>query len=177
MSPARENSPELIRFSFPSDLRLKVYVFRYGGTMVPQLLRKKKKNFKYFFSLLFIFLFQAVVRFGSVSAPLERGEVVPGTYCSRNFYECYRKRCRLQSPNYPGMYPRNVTCYLSLRQKEVPTCKHAMIVVKQENSHKMQIKVRGNIFSCIMCKIRIVITLRITLNFLTYVFSLYQLEN
>lgn len=98
---------------------------------------------KQFFSILtkLLFYFQAVVRFGSVSAPLERGEVVPGTYCSRNFYECYRKRCRLQSPNYPGMYPRNVTCYLSLRQKEVPTCKHAMIVVRQENSHKMQIKV------------------------------------
>ncbi|XP_046659628.1 uncharacterized protein LOC124353702 [Homalodisca vitripennis] len=83
---------------------------------------------------------EAVVRFGSAGAPLERGEVVPGTYCSRNFYECYRKKCRLQSPNYPGMYPRNVTCYLTLRQKTVPTCKHAMISVRQESEHKMQIR-------------------------------------
>lgn len=85
--------------------------------------------------------FQAVLRFGSPSEPLERGEPVPGTYCSRIFYECSKKRCRLQSPNFPGMYPRNITCHLSLRQKDVPTCKHAMIAVKQENSYKIQIKV------------------------------------
>ncbi|XP_054288224.1 uncharacterized protein LOC129003910 [Macrosteles quadrilineatus] len=83
---------------------------------------------------------EAVVRFGSPGAPIDRGEVVPGTYCSRNFYECYRKKCRLQSPNYPGMYPRNVTCYLTMRQKTVPTCKHAMISVRQQNHHKMQIR-------------------------------------
>ncbi|GLH06302.1 Uncharacterized protein GBIM_11784 [Gryllus bimaculatus] len=65
-------------------------------------------------------------------------QVVPGTYCSRNFYECYRKRCRLQSPNYPGMYPRNVTCYLTLRQKTVPNCKHAMISVRQDSAHKIK---------------------------------------
>lgn len=88
---------------------------------------------------------EAVVRFGSTGAPLERGEVVPGTYCSRNYYECYRKKCRLQSPNYPGMYPRNVTCYLTLRQKIVPTCKHAMIAVRQESEHKMQIRSLGNL--------------------------------
>ncbi|XP_049958183.1 uncharacterized protein LOC126474750, partial [Schistocerca serialis cubense] len=82
----------------------------------------------------------AVVRFGSVAAPLERGEAVPGTYCSRNFYECYRKTCRLQSPNYPGMYPRNVTCYLTLRQKVVPACKHAMLSVRQEHAHKLLLK-------------------------------------
>ncbi|XP_066996199.1 uncharacterized protein [Anabrus simplex] len=90
---------------------------------------------------------EAVVRFGSAGAPLERGEVVPGTYCSRNFYECYRKRCRLQSPNYPGMYPRNVTCYLTLRQKTVPNCKHAMISVRQDSEHKVQIKRAVNLAS------------------------------
>nr|XP_018909717.1 PREDICTED: uncharacterized protein LOC109038906 [Bemisia tabaci] len=82
----------------------------------------------------------AVVRFGTLAAPLERGDIVPGTYCSRNFYECYFKRCRIQSPNYPGIYPRNVTCYLTIRQKKVPTCKHAMISVRQDNGHKMQIR-------------------------------------
>lgn len=87
--------------------------------------------------------FQAIVRYGSLSEPLERGEPLPGTYCGRAFYECSKKKCRLQSPNFPGMYPRNVTCQLSLRQKEVPTCKHAMIAVKQENSYKIQIKVKN----------------------------------
>ncbi|KAH9639669.1 hypothetical protein HF086_002495 [Spodoptera exigua] len=79
-------------------------------------------------------------RFGAMEAPLERGAVSPGTYCTRTYEECHRKPCRLQSPNYPGMYPRNVTCYWSLRQKDIPTCKHAMISVRQEHSHKMQIK-------------------------------------
>ncbi|CAG4939805.1 unnamed protein product [Parnassius apollo] len=94
------------------------------------------------FRLRYKFLAQrdAIVRFGAVGAPLERGAVAPGTYCTRTYEECHRKRCRLQSPNYPGMYPRNVTCYWSLRQKDIPTCKHAMISVRQEHSHKMQIK-------------------------------------
>jgi len=69
----------------------------------------------------------AIVRFGDNQLPLERGESVPGTYCSRNYFECYRQRCRLQSPNFPGLFPRNITCILSLRQKDVPRCKHAMI--------------------------------------------------
>lgn len=85
--------------------------------------------------------FQATARYGSEAMPVHRGEVVPGTYCSRSFYDCSMKNCRIQSPNYPGMYPRNVTCSLIIRQKDVPTCKHAMIVIKQENSYKMQIKV------------------------------------
>ncbi|KAI8423189.1 hypothetical protein MSG28_014234 [Choristoneura fumiferana] len=78
--------------------------------------------------------------FGALGAPLERGAVSPGTYCTRTYEECHRKPCRLQSPNYPGMYPRNVSCYWSLRQRDVPTCKHAMISVRQDHSHKMQIK-------------------------------------
>ncbi|KAI5631102.1 hypothetical protein NE865_16186 [Phthorimaea operculella] len=94
------------------------------------------------FKLRYKFLSQrdAVVRFGGAEAPLERGAVSPGTYCTRTYEECHRKKCRLQSPNYPGMYPRNVTCYWSLRQKDIPTCKHAMISVRQDYSHKMQIK-------------------------------------
>ncbi|XP_030746588.1 uncharacterized protein LOC115875308, partial [Sitophilus oryzae] len=83
---------------------------------------------------------EAVVRFGSPASPLERGQVAPGTYCTRQFEECYRKPCRLQSPNYPGMYPRNVSCYWSLKQRIVPTCKHAMIAVRQEAAHKMHMK-------------------------------------
>ena len=37
-------------------------------------------------------------------------------------------------------YPRNVTCYWTIRQKVVPTCKHAMVAVSQENSHKSLVK-------------------------------------
>ncbi|XP_060815938.1 uncharacterized protein LOC132907159 isoform X1 [Bombus pascuorum] len=73
---------------------------------------------------------EAVARLGKPELPIERGSPVPGTYCSRNFYECHLKQCRLQSPNYPGEYPRNASCLITIRQKEVPTCKHAMISVK-----------------------------------------------
>lgn len=76
---------------------------------------------------------EAVARLGKPEFPIERGSSVPGAYCSRNFHECHQKRCRVQSPNYPGEYPRNASCLIVLRQKEVPTCKHAMISVKPSN--------------------------------------------
>lgn len=79
-------------------------------------------------------------RYGPPSEHFELGRVTPGTYCTRQFDECYRKNCRLQSPNYPGMYPRNVTCYWTIRQKNVPTCKHAMVAVGQENEQKALVK-------------------------------------
>lgn len=79
-------------------------------------------------------------RYGPPNEQLELGKVSPGTYCTRQFDECYRKKCRLQSPNYPGMYPRNVTCYWTIRQKVVPTCKHALVAVSQEDEHKALVK-------------------------------------
>ncbi|XP_052124465.1 uncharacterized protein LOC113206306 isoform X2 [Frankliniella occidentalis] len=94
--------------------------------------------FRFHLRYRFITRDDAVVRFGSHDKLVERGVGVPGTYCSRQFDECYRKKCKLQSPNYPGMYPRNVTCLLNLRQKEVPHCKHAMISVHQNAEHKMK---------------------------------------
>lgn len=44
------------------------------------------------------------------------GTLISGTHCSRIFSDCDRKPCRLQSPNYPGVYPRNLTCYYAIRQ-------------------------------------------------------------
>lgn len=93
--------------------------------------------------ILFLFItfgFSSIHRYGPPNELLELGRVAPGTYCTRQFDECYRKKCRLQSPNYPGMYPRNVTCYWTIRQKVVPTCKHAMVSVSQENEHKALVK-------------------------------------
>lgn len=48
------------------------------------------------------------------------GELISGTYCSRIFSDCDKKHCRLQSPNFPGVYPRNLTCYYAVRQHEIP---------------------------------------------------------
>ncbi|XP_018785466.1 PREDICTED: uncharacterized protein LOC108966827 [Bactrocera latifrons] len=99
-----------------------------------------EKPFEFKIRYKFISQTDAVVRYGLPDKPLELGRVTPGTYCTRQFDECYRNKCHLQSPNYPGMYPRNVTCYWTIRQKEVPTSKHAMIAVSQENQHKALVK-------------------------------------
>jgi hypothetical protein len=56
--------------------------------------------------------------------PFSLGDLIPGTYCSRIYSDCDRKPCRLQSPNFPGVYPRNVTCYYAVRQHEVHTHFH-----------------------------------------------------
>lgn len=47
------------------------------------------------------------------------GSLITGTYCSRIFTDCDKNVCRLQSPNYPGVYPRNLTCYYAVRQVSV----------------------------------------------------------
>ena len=42
------------------------------------------------------------------------GDLISGTYCSKTFSGCDKKKCRLQSPNFPGLYPRNLTCYYAV---------------------------------------------------------------
>lgn len=52
----------------------------------------------------------------TVDAKYYLGDLIPGTYCSRIYSNCDKKLCRLQSPNFPGTYPRNLTCYYAVRQ-------------------------------------------------------------
>ncbi|XP_050308010.1 uncharacterized protein LOC126744504 isoform X2 [Anthonomus grandis grandis] len=49
--------------------------------------------------------------------PNRRGEVVQGSYCERIFKDCRLQTCYVQSPAYPGVYPRNLHCryYLNTR--------------------------------------------------------------
>ncbi|XP_019867043.1 uncharacterized protein LOC109596034 [Aethina tumida] len=49
--------------------------------------------------------------------PNRRGEVVQGSYCERMFRDCRLQTCYVQSPAYPGVYPRNLHCryYLNTR--------------------------------------------------------------
>lgn len=44
------------------------------------------------------------------------GKLIQGTYCSRVFSDCEKRACRMQSPNFPGVYPRNLTCFYAVRQ-------------------------------------------------------------
>ncbi|XP_043269462.1 uncharacterized protein [Venturia canescens] len=70
------------------------------------------------------------------------GDLISGTYCSRIFSDCDRKKCRLQSPNFPGLYPRNLTCYYAVRQHEVPPGKHALITVRQPRGQLIAVRAR-----------------------------------
>lgn len=73
------------------------------------------------------------------------GDLISGTYCSRIFSDCDRRACRLQSPNFPGVYPRNLTCYYAVRQHDVPPGKHALITVRQPKGNETS-RNPGNIF-------------------------------
>ncbi|KAK2587829.1 hypothetical protein KPH14_003929 [Odynerus spinipes] len=70
------------------------------------------------------------------------GDLISGTYCSRIFSDCDRKKCRLQSPNFPGLYPRNLTCYYAVRQHEVPPGKYALISVGQPRGQLVAVRSR-----------------------------------
>lgn len=74
------------------------------------------------------------------------GDLITGTYCSRIFSDCDRKRCRLQSPNFPGIYPRNLTCYYAVRQHEIPPGKHALIIVRQPKGQLISIRSQSALY-------------------------------
>lgn len=74
------------------------------------------------------------------------GDLITGTYCSRIFSDCDRKRCRLQSPNFPGLYPRNLTCYYAVRQHEIPPGKHALIIVRQPKGQLVSIRSQSALY-------------------------------
>lgn len=42
--------------------------------------------------------------------PGRRGHMIRGTYCDRIFESCRLGTCYIQSPGYPGVYPRNLRC-------------------------------------------------------------------
>ncbi|XP_076240876.1 uncharacterized protein LOC143183250 [Calliopsis andreniformis] len=42
--------------------------------------------------------------------PNRRGEIVPGSYCERVYKDCRLQTCYVQSPAYPGIYPRALHC-------------------------------------------------------------------
>ncbi|XP_049834122.1 uncharacterized protein LOC126278200 [Schistocerca gregaria] len=77
---------------------------------------------------------------GEPEAGFHLGELMAGTSCSRLFSECSRRPCRLQSPNWPGVYPRNATCYYAVRQHEAPPGQHALIAVRQPRGQLVAIR-------------------------------------
>ncbi|KAK3849133.1 hypothetical protein Pcinc_044099, partial [Petrolisthes cinctipes] len=86
---------------------------------------------------------RAVLRYGAPYNPKYRGEDIPNAFCDRTFENCDKKNCKIQSPNFPGMYPRNLTCYYQVKQSRVPDGKVALIRIYQRNPHLIYIKDRN----------------------------------
>ncbi|XP_012251545.2 uncharacterized protein LOC105683496 [Athalia rosae] len=97
-------------------------------------------NFDFKLSYKFLRRSEAHLRYGNSTMSTWRGDLVNGTYCDRVLTRCDARTCRLQSPNYPGVYPRNVTCYYRIEQMRAPPGHRALLAVSQRNSHKIHIK-------------------------------------
>jgi len=82
----------------------------------------------------------AIVRYGPPSRPYFRGQLVPGTFCSLTFNSCDKSRCALQSPNFPGLYPRNVTCYYAIRALRSPEGHRPVIQLEQPKDHMIFVR-------------------------------------
>jgi hypothetical protein len=81
---------------------------------------------------------------GGGSGELLRGKTSGGSksLCSRDFTNCVSRRCRIQSPNYPGFYPRNTTCayHVHVRRSDVPKGQHALIELTQSSSTRINLR-------------------------------------
>ncbi|XP_034238683.1 uncharacterized protein LOC117643728 [Thrips palmi] len=63
--------------------------------------------------------FEVYLRYGQHPElyPNRRGQVLPGTYCERVFQDCKLQTCYVQSPAYPGVYPRHLHCRYQLNTR------------------------------------------------------------
>ncbi len=61
------------------------------------------------------------------------GVPLPGTACSRLLNDCVHRACRIRSPGYPGLYPRNATCRyrVHVRRADTPRGMRPLVVIKQ----------------------------------------------
>ncbi|XP_074095188.1 cubilin homolog isoform X1 [Cotesia typhae] len=64
--------------------------------------------------------FEVYLRYGQHPElyPNRRGVVVPGSYCERDFKDCRLQTCYVQSPAYPGIYPRALHCKYKLNTRQ-----------------------------------------------------------
>uniref|UniRef100_T1JCM0 CUB domain-containing protein n=1 Tax=Strigamia maritima TaxID=126957 RepID=T1JCM0_STRMM len=65
--------------------------------------------------------FELYARYGPnpILYPDRRGKLVSGTFCDRIFHDCRLGTCYVQSPGYPGIYPRDLRCRYFLHTQSV----------------------------------------------------------
>lgn len=97
-------------------------------------------RFKFALKFRYLSKQDAVTRYGPSYAQFHRGEWIPSSVCDRSFQDCDSQPCKVHSPNFPGLYPRNVTCLFRVTQRTIPRGKHAFVVVQQRNEDKLGVK-------------------------------------
>lgn len=71
------------------------------------------------------------------------GVVSNDSNCEYYFDNCDATKCVVRSPNFPAMYPRNMSCTYYIKQTRIPWGKHALIQLSQHNPYKMMIRYRS----------------------------------
>lgn len=63
--------------------------------------------------------FEVYLRYGQHPElyPNRRGEIIAGSYCERVFKDCRLQTCYVQSPAFPGIYPRALHCKYKLNTR------------------------------------------------------------
>ena len=120
-------------------LMLRVFNLSQSNTINPAV-AKQKDPALIRISYRFLKKEKSILRYGLPYRPVFRGRDVPGTFCDKVFDDCDQNNCKIQSPNFPGLYPRNLTCYYHIKQKNVPDGKVGLIQIQQRNPHLIYIK-------------------------------------
>ena len=99
----------------------------------------------FYFKMSYQFLKQtdAIVRYGSDDEQKFTGIRSSSSLCHVIFPACDKKPCYIQSPNFPGLYPRNTTCYYHVTQNQVPSGNSnttALITLRQRRPQLINVK-------------------------------------
>lgn len=87
-------------------------------------------------------------RYGRGPSSVYLGEQMAGTLCSRSFRSCDQRTCRVQSPGYPGIYPRNVHCLYHISHRPTQPAgatsgannQRSAIVLSQPDARKISLR-------------------------------------
>ncbi|XP_018025547.2 uncharacterized protein LOC108681078 [Hyalella azteca] len=96
----------------------------------------------FYFKMAYKFIRQsdAIVRYGTPDKQKFTGVRSSSSMCHFMFPACDVKPCYVQSPNFPGLYPRNTTCYYHITQTQIPFGKKALISLRQRRAHLINVK-------------------------------------